>query len=123
VLRALSFSAAHTPLSALRRLGLSRNWGGLRSGQALAGRRNQQGIGRLEELVLETVWLKHDAHLHTLGALTRRLGHVALLDPGNRSLRGTVQKGVVKPEGGFSDGYEAHSAGSLCCTPSLAPFR
>jgi len=53
-----------------------------------AGQRKQQSIGPLEEIVLEAMRFKHDRHLQTLGAVTGRLGHAALLDPGNRNRSG-----------------------------------
>jgi hypothetical protein len=45
-----------------------------------------------------------------------------LLDPGNMSLRGTVQNGEARLEAGLSDECEGRYAGSLWCTPSLAHF-
>lgn len=61
-----------------------------------AGQRNQQGIGPLEEIVLKAMRFIHDRHLETLGAVTGRLGHAALLDPGNRNLRATVASAVAR---------------------------
>ena len=63
--------------------------------------------------MLEAMRFKHDRHLQTSAAVTGRLGHTVLLDPGNMSLRGTVQDREARRDSGLSEGYEAHSAGSL----------
>ena len=77
---------------------MKRNRGRWRTCSPSAGQRKQQGIGPLEEIVLEAMRFKHDRHLQTLGVVTGRLGHAALLDPGNRNLRATVASGVARLE-------------------------
>jgi hypothetical protein len=84
--------------------------------------RNQQSIGPLEEIMLEAMGFKHDRHLQTPGTLMGRLGHAALLDPGNRNLRATVPNREARHEADLLDRCEGRYAGSLWCTPSLASF-
>jgi hypothetical protein len=92
---------------------MRRNRGRLCNGELSARQGNQQGISRLEQVVLEAMGFKHDRHLQTLGAVTGRLGHAALLDPGNMNLRGTIQNREARGEAGLSDGCEGRYAGSL----------
>jgi hypothetical protein len=65
---------------------------------ASAGERNEQGIGLVEKIMLEAMRFKHDHHLQRLGAGTGNLGHVALLDPGNKNLRATGLNGQTRFE-------------------------
>jgi len=71
------------------------------------------GISLPEKIVLQAMWLKHDADLQRLVGTTERFGHTMLLDPGNMSLRGTVQNGEARLEAGLSDECEGRYAGSL----------
>jgi hypothetical protein len=96
------------------------NRGRLCSCEPSARQRNQQGIGCLQEIVLEAMRFKHDHHLQILGAVMGRLGHAALLDPANKNLRATVPTGEARLEADLLDRCEGHYAGSLWCTPSLA---
>jgi hypothetical protein len=84
--------------------------------------RYQRRISSVEQVVLQAMWLKHDTHLQVLAALTRRLGHEMLLDPVELSLRETVRCCEAELEVGLQCACEGGHAGSLWCTPSLAPF-
>jgi len=48
------------------------------------------GIGLSEQIMLEAMWLKHDADLQRLISTTGWFGHTMLLDPGDMGLRTTV---------------------------------
>jgi hypothetical protein len=90
--------------------------------EASAGQRNQQSIGRLEEVMLEAMRFKHDSHLQTLGAVTGRLGHVALLDPGDVRLRGTMLDCQEELGAGLPAVYEGRYAESRLHTPTPTSF-
>jgi hypothetical protein len=72
--------------------------------------------------MLQTMWLKHDVDLQRRTRTSGYFGHAMLLDPGDMSLHGTVQKGEARLEAGLSDKREGRYAGSQWYTPSLSHF-
>src|SRR5438093_1940175 len=80
------------------------------------------GISFSEQIVLQVMWLKHDADLQRRISTTGWCGHTMLLAPLDMGLRGTSGNREAGLEAALSGEREGRYAGSLWCTPSLSPF-